>query len=79
MQQMKKQELFQYFKTNNPEYKIVGIGDMAGDADCAHAVGIPAVGVLWGTGTNEELEQAGCEAIVSNAKELVNSLKKYFN
>lgn len=75
--QMKKQELFQYFKTNNPELKVVSIGDMAGDADCAHAAGIPAIGVLWGTGTKDELVQAGCEAIVSNSKELVNSLKMY--
>lgn len=77
--QMKKQELFQYFKTNNPELKVVGIGDMAGDADCAHAAGIPAIGVLWGTGTKEELVQAECEAIVSDSKELVNSLKTYLN
>lgn len=75
--QMKKQELFQYFRTNNPELKVVGIGDMAGDADCAHAAGISAIGVLWGTGTKEELVQAGCEAIVFNAKELINSLKTY--
>ena len=77
--QMKKQELFQYFKTNNPELKVLGIGDMAGDAECAHLAGIPAIGVLWGTGTKEELEQAGCEAIVSNVNELVNSLKTYSN
>lgn len=77
--QMKKQELFQYFKTNNPGLNVVAIGDMAGDVDCAHAAGIPAIGVLWGTGTKEELVQAGCEAIVSNSKELVNLLKTYFN
>lgn len=77
--QMNKQELFKHFKANNPELKVVGIGDMAGDADCAHAAGIPAIGVLWGTGTKEELEQAGCAAIVSNAKELTDLLKTYCN
>lgn len=72
--QMKKPELFQYFKIRNPYIKVVGIGDMAGDAACAQAAGIPAIGVLWGTGTKEELEQAGCDSIVGNVDELKESL-----
>lgn len=75
--QMKKPELFDYFRRLHPEWKIVGVGDMASDAVCAHQVAIPAIGVLWGTGTREELQAVGCEEIVENVKELREVLKKY--
>ena len=75
--QMKKPELFQYFRTNNPDIAVVGIGDMAGDAICAKTVGIPAIGVLWGTGTKSELEDAGCNAIVKTVVELREVLGKF--
>ncbi|MBO7110339.1 MAG: HAD hydrolase-like protein [Bacteroidaceae bacterium] len=76
--QMKKQELFQYFKANNPNLKVVGIGDMAGDAECANAVGFLSIGVLWGTGTKDEFQKCGCGAIVSNVFELKAVLNSYY-
>ena len=75
--QMKKLELFQYFRNNNPNLKVAGIGDMAGDAECAKAVGFLTIGVLWGTGTKVELQQSGCDAIASNSIELRNILSYY--
>lgn len=75
--ELKKVELFQTFKSMYPDVAVVGIGDMAKDAECAHAIGIPAIGVLWGTGTREELQQARCEKIVENVFQLEEVLKKY--
>ncbi len=77
--QMKKRELFQYFRNLNPDIVMVGIGDMASDANCAKAIGIHAIGVLWGTGTLAELEDAGCYAIVKDATELREELSKLVN
>lgn len=74
---MTKPELFQTFHSMYPDVKVVGIGDMAKDAECAISVGYPAVGVLWGTGTREELKKAGCSDIVSSTVELRESLRKY--
>lgn len=76
--QMKKPELFRYFKEKYPNLKVVGIGDMAGDAECANAVDFFSIGVLWGTGTKSELQQSGCRAIVSNAVELKTVLDNYY-
>ena len=75
--QMTKPELFKTFRSMYPDVNIVGIGDMAKDAECARSVGIPAVGVLWGTGTMEELMDAGCDEIVSDIDELIEVLPKY--
>lgn len=72
-----KQEMFLAFRSMYPDVRVVAIGDMAKDAESAKAIGIPAIGVLWGTGTRVELEQAGCEAIVSNTDELKSVLKYY--
>ena len=75
--QMTKPELFMAFRSMYPDVNVVGIGDMAKDAECARSIGIPAIGVLWGTGTKEELMHAGCSGIVSNAMELKEVLVKY--
>ena len=75
---LNKTELFQLFRTRYPDVHVVGIGDMAKDAACAKTIGIPAIGVLWGTGTKEELQNAGCDEIVSHAGELEEVLKKYY-
>lgn len=42
----------------------VMIGDRRYDIEAARANGLHAVGVTWGFGTREELEQAGADAIV---------------
>lgn len=45
-----------------------GIGDMQGDEKAAHSAGIKALGVLWGTGTKEEL--INCDRIFNSVSEL---------
>ena len=75
--ELNKEELFKAFRSLYPDVKAIGIGDMAKDAVCAHAVDIPAIGVLWGVGTKQELLLAGCEEVVSNADQLKEVLKKY--
>ena len=74
---LNKTELFQLFRTRYPDVDAVGIGDMAKDAACAKTIGIPAIGVLWGTGTKGELQNAGCDEIVSQTGELEEVLKKF--
>lgn len=75
--QLTKVELFRHFRSVWPEVRVVAIGDMANDAACARSVGIQAIGVLWGTGSREELQEAGCADIVAHPDELINVLRKY--
>lgn len=74
---MTKVEMFQLFRNKHPENDFVAIGDMSSDAQCAKAFGIPAIGVLWGTGTKEELIRAECDDIAADVNELKEILKKY--
>lgn len=67
---MSKQEMFAYLKNKFPNEKIVGIGDMSSDCTAALQNGLDAVGVLWGTGTEEELRNAGCLLLVKDVQEL---------
>ncbi len=67
---MTKPELFKYCKAAYPDVPMIGIGDMALDAESAHAAGIKCIGVLWGTGTREELEEAECDYIVNDTRQL---------
>ena len=46
------------------------IGDRMHDAAGAAECGIPAYGVLWGYGSREELERAGCRAVFRTPGEL---------
>ena len=70
-----KTELFAYFKGLYPGDTLIGIGDMATDCIAAKENGLKAIGVLWGTGTRQELEQAGCDDIVNSPAELEAVLK----
>ena len=74
---MTKPELFKYCRAAYPEVSMVGIGDMAYDAKSAHAAGINSIGVLWGTGTREELEKVGCNYLVENVKQLKKLLTNF--
>lgn len=74
---MKKVEMFRFFMENHPDANVVAIGDMATDAQCAKAIGIPAIGVLWGAGTREELIRAECDAIAGTTGELKTILGNY--
>lgn len=51
-----------------------GIGDMQTDEKAAHSAGIKALGVLWGTGTKEEL--SGCDEVFGSVAELKEFLEK---
>lgn len=46
------------------------IGDRADDMRAAGAHGVPAIGVLWGNGSRQELEAAGANSVVQDAFEL---------
>ena len=52
-----------------PESAVM-IGDRRHDVEGAHAVGLPAVGVLYGFGSRAELEACGAEYIAENLSEL---------
>ena len=71
---MTKPEMFKYCRNAYPHVPMYGIGDMALDARSAIESGIPAIGVLWGTGTQEELEEAGCLYIVKDVCQLTELL-----
>lgn len=65
-----KAELFALCMADYSGETFVGIGDMDTDARAAVAVGIPAIGVLWGTGTRVELEACGCTELVKSVIQL---------
>lgn len=65
-----KAELFALCMAEYPDERFIGIGDMDTDARAAIENGIPAIGVLWGTGTKEELLNCGCTHIAENVEEL---------
>ena len=52
--------------------RAVMIGDRRYDITGAHANGLRAIGVTWGYGTREELEQAGADGIAELPGELLN-------
>ena len=72
-----KSELFAICMEDFPAVRFVGIGDMDTDAAAARSAGIPAIGVLWGTGTKEELQAAGCERIAENPNKLRKLLEEF--
>ena len=65
---MSKSELFAICMADYADKNFVGIGDMDMDAKAALAVGIPAIGVLWGTGTKMELQI--CNYLVNDVQSL---------
>lgn len=52
----------------------VMVGDRAEDIVAARACGIDTVGVSWGFGTRERLEEAGASAVVDTTAELARIL-----
>lgn len=55
--------------------EAVMIGDRRFDVAGAHANDLPCIGVTWGIGTREELEEAGADAIVDDPLELGPALR----
>lgn len=52
------------------------IGDRLYDVEGAAAFGIPTLGVLWGFGSREELENAGAIACVETPREMVELITR---
>lgn len=50
---------------------VVMIGDRRHDIEAARAAGIDSIGVLWGYGTREELDNEGATHIVSSPREIL--------
>lgn len=50
------------------------VGDRKYDVLGAATIGIPTVGVLWGYGSREELEEAGAAALVATPSDLTSHL-----
>lgn len=55
---------------------VIMVGDTKYDIEGANAVGIPSIGVLYGFGTKEEIEQEGADYIVDSVKKLRILLEK---
>lgn len=72
----KKPELFRIFQETHPRIDPVCIGDMQVDCLCAKIINAKTIGVLWGTGTLDELSDAGCDFIVENTFQLSDILHK---
>ena len=69
-----KAELLRYILKGDTD--AIMVGDRKHDIFGARAVGVPAVGVLWGYGDHEELSAAGANAIVANPEELLKVLSR---
>ena len=69
-----KTELFALCMADYPSGAFIGVGDMETDAHAAIENKIPTIGVLWGTGTRDELENCGCEYIIESTNELKSLL-----
>jgi phosphoglycolate phosphatase len=57
-----------------PRQRAVMIGDRAGDVVSARANGIRSIGVLWGYGSESELEGAGADVVCRSPAELPTCL-----
>ena len=54
--------------------EAVMVGDRSYDVKGAQAIGIDSVGVLYGYGSREELEEAGATKIAKSVEDLKNIL-----
>lgn len=55
----------------------VMVGDRWYDIAAAHANAMPAIGVLWGIGSERELSEAGADALVETPAELADVLRAH--
>ena len=65
-------------KSDTNRSSFIGIGDMKADCIAAKSNNIKAIGVLWGTGTREELIDC-CDYVSENAKQLSDYLYASIN
>jgi phosphoglycolate phosphatase len=59
--------------------KVVMIGDRRQDALGAHAVGIPAIGALWGYGDASELTEAGADPLIESPTQIPAAVEALFS
>ena len=76
----KKQEVIQYVREQCKEKdreKIRMVGDRCYDIEGANREGIRAIGVLYGYGSKEELEEAGADGLAETPEEVVRMIFKW--
>ncbi len=76
-----KAELLSYLlgrERNGATQRIVMIGDQRHDALGARAVGIPAIGALWGYGDAEELAAAGADPLIDTPRQIPAAVAAVF-
>jgi len=62
-------------KLGHPEQsRLIMVGDRHHDVEGAAVFGIPTVGVLWGYGSREELENAGAQSAVPDMTGMIAAL-----
>ena len=72
-----KEQVISYLMSQcQSDYPWVMVGDTAFDVIGAKAHNIPAIGVSWGYGLVEEMQNAGASAIVNDTDELLKELQK---
>lgn len=72
-----KEQVISYLMSQcQSEYPWVMVGDTAFDVIGAKAHNIPAIGVSWGYGLVEEMQNAGAAAIVYSTEELYQKLNQ---
>jgi phosphoglycolate phosphatase len=59
--------------------EAVMIGDRRQDALGARAVGIPAIGALWGYGDAQELTEAGADPLIENPAQIASAVATVFS
>jgi len=60
-----------------PDAQAVMVGDRWYDIAAARANAIPAIGVLWGIGSEKELSDAGADALLETPAELADVLRAH--
>ena len=71
-----KEDVIEYLlKCNGTAENMIMVGDTAFDVLGAAAHGIPTIGVSWGYGSVEEMQNAGAVAIADSMEELLSYLQ----
>ncbi len=58
----------------HPRHAVM-VGDRRHDVEGAHAHGLPAIGVLWGIGDAQELQEAGADMVIAHPGELPGAVR----
>ena len=69
-----KEEVLKHLLANTPSNDPVMVGDTVYDVVGAAALGIPTIGVSWGYGSVEDMQNAGAIAIAHSMTELLSLL-----